>query len=136
MLVLVDTDVVSYGLRGDPLFNDFYGPALEDAEPYVSFMTIGELELGAALRNWGERRISEMRSYLELNFTGIPSNLEICRRYGALMGIAKSQGRVLNFGDGWIAATALVYQISLMTNNRRDVEYLPGIQLITREGNN
>tara|TARA_R110002049_G_scaffold309101_1_gene516861 strand:- start:3955 stop:4362 length:408 start_codon:yes stop_codon:yes gene_type:complete len=135
MRVLVDTDVVSYGLRSDPLFDEFYGPALDHAEPYVSFMTIGELEHGAALRSWGERRTGEMRSYLKSRFTIIPSTTAICRQYGALMAFARAKGRALNFGDGWIAATAVVYGISLMTNNRRDFEYLPGLQLITRDGN-
>lgn len=134
MRVLVDTDVISYALRSDPRFVQFYAPELARAEPFVSFMTIGELEHGAALRNWGTRRVGEMRAYLDANFSSVMATTGICRRWGQLMATAKSKGRVLNPPDGWIAATAVHYNIPLMTNNRRDFEYLPGLSLITLDG--
>ncbi|QDV81250.1 PIN domain-containing protein [Planctomycetes bacterium TBK1r] len=134
MRVLVDTDVVSYGLRADPRFDQFYGPTLASAEPFVSFMTIGELEHGAALRNWAEKRLGELRAYLSENFLSIMPTTEICRCWGQIRAEAKSRGRVLKPEDGWIAATSVVYGIPLMTNNRRDFEGIPGLQLITQEG--
>jgi len=134
MYVLVDTDVVSYGLRSDPLFQTFYGPALVGKQPLISFMTMGELEYGASLANWGERRIAALRTYLSSNFTDVVPTHAICRQWGQLMAYANSQGRVLHVGDGWIAATAVTLAILLMTNNRRDFDYLPDLQLITYAG--
>lgn len=46
------------------------------------------------------------------------------------MAFANCQGRVLHVGDSWIAATAVTLAIALMTNNRRDFDYLPDLQLI------
>ena len=134
MRILVDTDVVSYGLRADPRFEQFYGPRLANSEPFVSFMTIGELEHGAALRNWGEKRLGKLRGYLSENFFSIMPTTDICKLWGQIRADAKTSGRVLKPEDGWIAATAVAHGIPLMTNNRRDFEFVPRLQLITQDG--
>lgn len=53
-LVVVDTDIVSYGFKGDTRFLDFR-QHLDggDVSPAVSFMTIAELSHWVLSRNWG-----------------------------------------------------------------------------------
>ncbi len=66
--ILVDTDVVSFGLRMDKSFETFYGPALLGFQPLISFMTVGEMEFGARNRNWGDKRIAALQAHLAANY--------------------------------------------------------------------
>ncbi|MEM9366402.1 MAG: PIN domain-containing protein [Planctomycetota bacterium] len=134
MRVLVDTDVVSYAFRKDDVFESFYGPRLVGLLPHVSFMTIAEIEYGVRRRSWGERRQSDMRDFIAQHFSTIDPTLETSQTWGKILAEAEMSGRHLKDADGWVAATALYHDMPLMTNNRRDFEFIPGLQLITQDG--
>ncbi|QDV61976.1 PIN domain-containing protein [Crateriforma conspicua] len=129
--LVIDTDVVSYGFRLDPIFRDFYGPAIQGHRGVVSFMTIAELEYGVLHRGWGERRINEMRRYLAANYVDCGVTRQICDSWAELTHEARTLGRVLMHADAWIAATARALNVPLVTNNSKDFSYLPGVTLIT-----
>lgn len=128
--LVVDTDVVSYGYRSSPEFA-FYEPHLKGNRAIVSFMTYAELLYGAALRGWGERRWEELRRYLLSNHTIFDTPMSLCVIWSSLMCQARKQGRVLHHADAWVAATAVYLNVPLLSNNRRDFEYLEGLQLIS-----
>lgn len=50
--LVVDTDVLSFGFRQEPIFVDRYGPAIEGSRAIVSFMTVAELAYGMLQRGW------------------------------------------------------------------------------------
>jgi predicted nucleic acid-binding protein len=60
---LVDTDVVSYLLKGDSR-GDFFAAALTDRLPVISFVTVAALYLWAESHNWGPARRERMHGYL------------------------------------------------------------------------
>ena len=55
-MLLFDTNIVSYLMRGDPL-RDHYFQFYEEFATAISFMTVAELYEGAMRANWGERRM-------------------------------------------------------------------------------
>ena len=134
MRILVDTDVVSYAYRKDEPFLSFYGPQLSGHTPHVALMTMAELEFGARRRNWGTRRQEELRNFVTLHFVELLPTRETAFLWGRIKAEAEQNGRQVEAADAWIAATALEYTVPLMTNNRRDFEFISGLQLITKAG--
>ncbi|MCK5525493.1 MAG: hypothetical protein KAI83_20375 [Thiomargarita sp.] len=57
--VLLDTNIVSFLLKGDTRAQD-YEVYLQNRTLTISVMTVAELFQWAAIRNWGERRVSQL----------------------------------------------------------------------------
>jgi tRNA(fMet)-specific endonuclease VapC len=74
--VLLDTDVVSYILKGDTRARR-YLPYLEGKQLWVSFMVLAELERWALFHGWGARRRHEMDDYVS-ELVVVPSNVALC----------------------------------------------------------
>jgi len=60
---LVDTDVVSFVLKGDTRAA-LYRPQLNGRLLAVSFMTVAELLYGALVRHWGAVRRAQLEQHL------------------------------------------------------------------------
>ena len=127
--VLVDTDVISYIFKEDTR-GDFYEHHLENKLGIVSFMTIAELDSWATIHNWGDRKRNELELFLS-NYTVIESDRELCRSWAAVHFQARRGGRKIETSDAWIAATALLYQIPLVSHNRKHFDWIKGLQLIS-----
>ncbi len=127
--VLVDTDVVSYIFKRDTR-GALYDPHLNGRSQFVSFMTIAEHEWWATVRNWGAVRRSELENYLRL-YTVIDSDRPLCRQWAVVRHQAKRVGRVVAPADAWIAATATLYQIPLVTHNRSHFDWIGGLTVIS-----
>lgn len=61
---IVDTDVVSFTFKRDSRHH-LYQPHLDGKLLYLSFMTVAELHLWADSRNWGQRRRTELATFLQ-----------------------------------------------------------------------
>ena len=126
---LVDTDVVSILYKRD-----------SRAEPYeahvagrllaISFMTLAELERWTLERSWGTIRCMELAEFLK-KFVVLPANRELCRKCAEVSFGARRRGRPIQTADAWIAATALLYQVPLITHNLADYEMVDGLDLIS-----
>ena len=60
--VVIDTDVFSAGLHGPSLIATAYEPLIVGRPAFISFQTVAEIRFGAALRNWGTKRILKMET--------------------------------------------------------------------------
>ena len=63
----------------------------------------------------------------------VPYDVEICKRY-ADIGLAKTADnttRNVPANDRWIAACAIRHGLKLVTNNRKDYEGIPGLEIIS-----
>ena len=69
--VIVDTDVVSFLMKGDTRA-ELYRPHLEGQTVAISFMTVAELYQWAYVRDWGRKKITrleeQMRRYVNIPF--------------------------------------------------------------------
>ena len=96
----------------------------------ISFMTEAELERWGLQAGWGDVRLTRLREFLK-RFLIVPSSEMLSRKWAAVMVQARSSGRRMETADAWIAATALLYEAPLITNNPSDYSGVPGLRLIT-----
>jgi tRNA(fMet)-specific endonuclease VapC len=127
--IVVDTDVVSFLLKNHPI-GRHYDPELVGRVALISFMTVAEVERWAIQYRWGEPRLNWLHMYLK-RFTVVPSSPDLCRKWAEVMAAAQAAGRRIECADAWIAATALLYKVPLVTHNRNDYLGVPGLTLIS-----
>ena len=125
--LILDTNIVSYIMRGDSRVNDyrchFVGKTLA-----ISFMTVGELYEGAYRRGWSERKFGILKEQIK-KYLVIPCSPNMCEIWGRLRTERKKQPIAVD--DGWIAATAITYECPLVTHNPKDFFDITGLQIIT-----
>jgi tRNA(fMet)-specific endonuclease VapC len=127
--IVVDTDVLSYLFKGDTRAAD-YQLHLTGCQPIISFMTMAELEFWATQRSWGPRTCERLERFLTSFAIHYPDRA-LCGLWGSVMAAARRAGRPIGPMDAWVAATALLHGVSLVTNNVSDYAGVPGLALLT-----
>lgn len=130
---LLDTNVLIHALKKDA----FWGRISEELEieqssNFISVVSIGEIYALSLRNNWGEARIKKLQSLKE-HFGILDINVEaILIRYAEIDAFSqgKLKGHPLNNSsrnmgknDLWIAATASVFNLTLLTIDK-DFEHL------------
>ena len=128
--VVLDTDVLSFFIKEDSRAQ-IYLPYLQDRQILVSFMTIAELEQWVILSNWSAKRIEWMRLFIA-RFAVVPYSHDLAVKWAQAMTSARRTGRRIETADAWIAATALMMEIPLLTNNKTDYLGVDGLQFADR----
>ncbi len=129
MPLVVDTDVISYLYKRDTRA-ELYAPHLNDPPFIISFMSLAELRRWTVERNWGERRRQELEDYLT-RYLVIHSDDQMCDRWAQAMNSARLRGHPIAPADAWIAATALLLDLPLVTHNGADYEGISGLRVIS-----
>lgn len=128
---LLDTNTVSYFLRD-------HSPALTarlmDTAPdalAVSVITAGELQFG--LKKLGPSfRTTALAARLDKLLAAIatlPLEPDVASHYGHIRAHLETQGTPIGGNDLWIAAHALAQDLTLITNNLREFERVPGLKV-------
>jgi len=128
--VAVDTDVISFFFKADTRAA-LYIPHLADKLLIASFMSLAELRQWALVKNWGDRRKSELEAFLKERYIVIQSDDNLCSVWAEVAGIAMKYGKPIDSADAWIAATALLYDVPLVTHNRVHFSGVEGLALIS-----
>jgi tRNA(fMet)-specific endonuclease VapC len=128
--ILLDTDVYSYLNKPKDTRAQIYRPHVEGKLVALSFITLGEILFGAYKDNWGETRLTALRSRL-LSVTIVPYDFAVCETYANLKDQLRAVGRSLADNDLWIAACAVRHSIPLVSNNRSHFDNIPGLVLIS-----
>ncbi|MBI3210962.1 MAG: PIN domain-containing protein [Candidatus Solibacter usitatus] len=128
---VVDTDVVSLVFKGDSRAEKYLS-VLTAPDLLVSFMTEAELERWILQSRWGPERIIRFRTYMK-RFVSVPSSRDLIVKWAQVMVVARSMGRRIEVADAWVAATALLYDAPLVTNNPGDYAGVAGIKLLPTE---
>jgi predicted nucleic acid-binding protein len=126
--VVVDTDVVSLVFKADSRAEEYLS-ALSAPDLLISFMTEAELERWILQAKWGSERIVRFRTYMK-RFVSVPSSRDLIVKWAEVMVVARSLGRRIEVADAWVAATALLYDAPLLTNNPGDYVGVAGIKLL------
>ena len=97
----------------------------------LSFQSVAELWNWAEARDWSD----EARNGLDLfikRFLVIPYDYALAQAWAHAMQSSRKQGRRLDSGDCWIAATAIHRRIPLLTHDRDFLDRsIPGLQVIS-----
>ncbi len=129
-VILLDTNIVSFVLKGDSRVKS-YVPYLQGQHLAISFMTVAELYQWAAIREWGDRRIKRLEQTLLTNYTVLSFDMTLCQIWGDVRAKRRAMGNPISPEDAWIAATALQYDLPLVTHNPKDFRNIPDIEVIT-----
>ena len=126
MSYLLDTDIVSAHLKTNRRVTDRVLQYL--GRVHVSVMTVGELSTWARRKQVSRRRAVDLDVFLH-DATILPVTEIIARRFGELRAELLDHGRPTPIMDLWIAATALVHNLTLVTHNTPDFVHIPGLSL-------
>jgi predicted nucleic acid-binding protein len=96
--------------------------AAEEALLHLSVLTLGEIRKGLAALPQGRRR-TRLEAWLEVDlrarFSGriLPIDAAVADCWGLLAAQARSKGATLPIVDGLLAATALHYNLTMVSRN-------------------
>jgi tRNA(fMet)-specific endonuclease VapC len=131
MKYLLDTHIVSYFLRdASPVLSQRILDSTPDTLA-ISIISAGEL------RYWlsklpTSKRATELTHRLSALFTAItvqPLPAEAAQHYGSTRAQLEAIDTPIGGNDLWIAAHALAHNMTLVTNNTREFERVPGLKL-------
>ena len=106
------------------------GPALEflenhqAAQLFITFTVAGELAAGVTL----DRR--ERWEQSTAPFRILPYTADVCWEYGQAFRYLQANGLLIGTNDLWIAATAIVHGMPLVTRNERHFQRVPKLQVL------
>src|SRR5437588_6401948 len=119
---IIGTDVVSILFKGDSRA-ERYRVHISGRLLGICFMTLAELGRWPLERGWGPIRRAELAQHLT-RYVVLPANRELCTKWAEVSWEARRKGRPVQTADAWIAASAVHYQVPLITNNPSDYEML------------
>lgn len=126
MNFLLDTNVVSEWVkpRPDPGVVEWLATADED-RLFLSVVTLAELRYGVERLAAGRKR-ARLQQWLEMELTDrfrdriVDVSQAVAGSWGKLLAKAETIGQTVGVIDGFLAATALVHEMTLVTRNVED----------------
>lgn len=129
MQYLVDSDwTIEHMRRREPVFS-----RLEELAQYglgMSIVSVAELYEGvfrSAAPHLEEYALQDFLDVVEV----IHLDYDICRIFGQLRGRLRAEGNIIGDMDILIGATAIRYNLTLLTNNVRHFSRLEGLNIIS-----
>jgi toxin FitB len=123
---LLDTNCISEVVRVNPEPRVLsWLEAAEETLLYLSVLTLGEIRKGVAALTQGKRR-TVLETWLEIElqarFSGriLSIDTAVADRWGVLAAGVKAKGAILSTIDGLLAATALHYNLTIVSRNVGD----------------
>ena len=131
MKYLLDTNIVSYFLRGQ--FANLEQRILntESDQLCISVITAGELAYGFE-RAAPSKRLVSLRTKLNSLMQVIPTRPlppGVARHYGKIRSTFEKKGTPIGGNDLWLAAHALAEDLVLVTNNTQEFARVDGLKL-------
>jgi tRNA(fMet)-specific endonuclease VapC len=127
--ILIDTNVLSYMMRGTLLGNR-YMQQMIGLQPAISFQSLAEMRFGAKKDQWGTARVAQLEVFLHQFAVLYPTDTTI-ELWAELRSVVLKAGRHIDAADAWIAAIALELNAPLLTHNVKDFVHVPGLKIIT-----
>jgi predicted nucleic acid-binding protein len=124
-MLLFDTNIVSFMFKKHRIGNAYF-PMLLGRELAISFQTKAELIAGSLLAMWSEDKCLRLYSIIE-QYALIHSDDELCNWWAYVQLVRQEQP--ISTNDAWIAATALSYDLDLVTHNPKDFRDIPGLRV-------
>lgn len=93
-------------------------------------MTFAELRRWELQSNWGEVKTAKFELLLS-DFGVIYADEKLCNIWASTTNESKKKGHQISTADAWIAATALMFDIPLLTNNRKDFAFIDGLLILS-----
>jgi len=129
---LLDTNVVSEWVKTRPSPEvDAWLRLVDPTDLHISVVTMAEVARGIEKLPAGQRKTrleawssAELLNYFADNILGV--DVEVARCWGAICAAAERRGRRMGPMDAFLAATAEVHGLTLVTRNVKDFEVWRG----------
>ncbi len=97
----------------------------------VSVVTLAELELGVLIAGDGDARATRLATLTRVReqTAGLPADERVASAYARLAASALQEGRKPRVHDTWIAATALVHQAQVWTQDDHFTKFA-GLEIV------
>ena len=130
MAYLFDTDAISEVLRSRPLpgYVEWLSGVPRDQQ-FTSAINVGELFKGAYRHPKAETWLRRIETEILPRLTVLPYDLHIAKRYGELRALLEAKGNFPGEADLQIAATALEYDLEVVTGNLRHFSRVPCLSI-------
>jgi len=135
-MYILDTSYLIDIIRGEPGAVEL-AKKLEEEKAYlaISIVTVHEYLLGVFLSHWrNKRKLKKMleKAETELSmFDIIPYDIGIAKKSAEIMAKLLKSGEPLSLSDVIIAATAITYDLKLITRNIKHFSRIPELKIIT-----
>jgi predicted nucleic acid-binding protein len=125
MRALLDTSFFVATESGRPL-----GEMEGVTETDVSVVTLADLTVGVLVANDDDRsvRVATL-SAVESRWDPLPVDAEVARQFARIVAVLRAGGRRVPILDALVAATAIVEQIPVVTQDN-DYQAIPGVEVI------
>jgi tRNA(fMet)-specific endonuclease VapC len=125
---LLDTNICIYIARQRPPEVAKRFASLAAGSVGMSLITFGELRFGAEKSARREESLATLNRLIEL-IPVLEADAKVGEAYGALRAQLERSGTPIGNNDLWIAAHALRLGVTLVSNNAREFERVPGLVL-------
>lgn len=128
----MDTDVISLVFKRDSRA-EAYLSALESADPsglVHDRSRVGTLDIAGEVGTGAHQPLPGLHEMKR--FISVPSSRDLIVGWAEVMVMARAAGRRIEAADAWIAATALVHEAALVTNNPGDYAGVTGLKFLPR----
>lgn len=125
--VLADTNVISYSMNEHTL-DDVYRQLIGERGVLISFMTVAEVDFGMRKNKWAASRSRAMLERV-LTYPVLSADAGVALLFSRIRSQLFQAGTPVEDNDLWIAATALRYELPLVTHNPKHFRRIPGLQV-------
>ena len=127
MRYLLDTCVISDFVKGEPGTQTRLKQTLP-ADMAVSVITVMELRYGLRINPQRAQKVEPAIASLLASITILPFNIAEAEQAAQVRALLKTQGQPIGAYDVLIAATALQYNLLMVTANQREFDRVPELQ--------
>lgn len=127
MAWLLDTNIIIAAVKGVPSVRA-YLQKVRAVDVLLSPIVLGELEFGAEKSACPERNRARLQTVID-GFAVVALDAAASRAYGRIRHELERRGLPIGNNDQWIAAQALALGATLVTDNLREFERVPGLKV-------
>lgn len=128
MTFVLDTDTVSYYLRGEGRVTEHL-TATPRGQVALTTVTVFELWRGAKSAGFGEHRNHQLRSFIS-SFNNLPLGTLEAERAAEITAQLEAAGTPIGRLDTLIAGIALVANAAVVSRNTSHFGRVPGLQMV------
>ena len=127
MLCMLDTNICIYLIKRKPMHVVDKLRTLDPGEVAVSSITVAELQYGVFKSDQPDRNREALAEFL-LPLEVLPFDENASCHYGDIRNTLEKMGNVIGSMDLLIAAHARSLSLTLITNNLREFQRVPGLR--------